>query len=90
MAGNANLGSANCGDITFCNLVDSDLSEKEIEEEEEDPNSKPAKQGKKSRGSEESPPTTAKQWGLNNVDLEYTDADFKNLTTFKLFQETYR
>ena len=30
------------------------------------------------------------QWGLNDVDLEYTDADFTNLTTFKLFQQTYR
>ena len=30
------------------------------------------------------------QWGLNDVDLEYSDADFTNLTTFKLFQQTYR
>ena len=30
------------------------------------------------------------QWGFNDVDLEYTDADFQNLTKFKLFQQTYR
>ena len=29
------------------------------------------------------------QFSLNDVDLEYTDADFQNLTTFKLFQQTY-
>ncbi len=28
--------------------------------------------------------------GLNDVDLEYTDADYQNLTTYKLFQSTYR
>merc|ERR1712045_163190 len=62
--------------------------------------------GRKSKGREDSPPPAAKedspepamptaqqvceQWGLNDVDLEYTDADFQNLTTFKLFQQTYR
>merc|ERR1711893_540803 len=30
------------------------------------------------------------QWGLNDVDLEYTDVDYQNLTTFKLFQQTFR
>merc|ERR1740129_412406 len=85
--------------------ADSDLSEQEIEEEEEDPNPKPAKRGRKSKGREESPPPqkedspepamptaqqVCEQWGLNDVDLEYTDADFQNLTTFKLFQQTYR
>merc|ERR1712223_2308740 len=30
------------------------------------------------------------QWGLNDVDLEYSDADYQNLTTFKLFQQTFR
>ena len=30
------------------------------------------------------------QWGFIEVDLEYTDADFLKLTTFKLFQQTYR
>ena len=29
------------------------------------------------------------QFSLNDVDLDYTDADFQNLTTFKLFQQTY-
>jgi len=85
--------------------ADSDLSEQEIEEEEEDTNPKPAKRGRKSKGREESPPPqkedspepamptaqqVCEQWGLNDVDLEYTDADFQNLTTFKLFQQTYR
>merc|ERR1712123_426735 len=30
------------------------------------------------------------QWGLNDVDLEYSDADYTNLTTYKLFQQTFR
>merc|ERR1719495_2384428 len=30
------------------------------------------------------------QWGLNDVDLEYSDADYSNLTTYKLFQQTFR
>merc|ERR1711976_315650 len=29
-------------------------------------------------------------FGLNDVDLEYSDADYQNLTTYKLFQKTYR
>ena len=29
-------------------------------------------------------------FGLTDVDLEYTDADYQNLTTYKLFQSTYR
>ena len=29
-------------------------------------------------------------FGLNDVDLEYTDADYQNLTTYKLFQSTYK
>jgi len=85
-SGKATLGNGN--DITC-----SDLSEQEIEEEEEDPNPKPAKRGRKSKGREESPPTAkqvCEQRGFNDVDLEYTDADFLKLTTFKLFQQTYR
>merc|ERR1719233_799679 len=27
---------------------------------------------------------------LNDVDLEYSDADYTNLTTYKLFQQTFR
>merc|ERR1712183_917263 len=30
------------------------------------------------------------QWGLNDVDLEYSEADYSNLTTYKLFQQTFR
>merc|ERR1711933_495137 len=71
-----------------------------------DANPKPAKRGRKSKGREDSPPPAAKedspepamptaqqvceQWGLNDVDLEYNDADYQNLTTFKLFQQTFR
>ena len=29
-------------------------------------------------------------FSLNDVDLEYTDADYQNLTTYKLFQSTYK
>lgn len=29
-------------------------------------------------------------FGLTDVDLEYTDADYQNLTNYKLFQSTYR
>merc|ERR1711976_275929 len=29
-------------------------------------------------------------FGLNDVDLEYSDADYQNLTTYKLFQQAYR
>merc|ERR1712198_636662 len=62
--------------------------------------------GRKSKVREESPPPPAKedspepamptaqqvcdQWGLNDVDLEYSDADYSNLTTYKLFQQTFR
>merc|ERR1712083_406555 len=56
---------------------------------EESPPPQPAK--------EESPepamPTVLQvcdQWGLNDVDLEYSDADYTNLTTYKLFQQTFR
>merc|ERR1712173_50670 len=29
-------------------------------------------------------------FGLTDVDLEYSEADYQNLTTYKLFQQTYR
>ena len=38
-------------------------------------------------------PTVAEvceNFGLSDVDLEYSDADYQNLTTYKLFQQTYR
>jgi len=44
-------------------------------------------------GGEETPPSVSEvceNFGLNDVDLEYTDADYQNLTTYKLFQQTYR
>jgi hypothetical protein len=43
--------------------------------------------------SEETLPTVSEvceNFGLNDVDLEYTDADYQNLTTYKLFQQNYR
>merc|ERR1719370_1288240 len=30
------------------------------------------------------------QWGLNDVDLEYSDADYSNLTPYKPFQQAFR
>jgi hypothetical protein len=42
---------------------------------------------------EESPPTVSEvceNFGLNDVDLDYTEADHQNLTTYKLFQQNYR
>jgi len=75
-----------------------------VEEEEEDytPKAKPKKASKKSV--ESSPvPTPApandetpsveevcENFGLNDVDLEYSDADYQNLTTYKMFQQAYR
>lgn len=38
-------------------------------------------------------PTVAEvceSFGLNDVELEYTDSDFQNLTTYKLFQQHVR
>jgi hypothetical protein len=35
-------------------------------------------------------PEVCKKFGLTDVDLVYTDDDFRNLTTYKLFQENYR
>merc|ERR1712083_1031797 len=29
-------------------------------------------------------------FGLNDVDLEYSEADYQNLTTYKMFQQAYR
>ena len=31
-----------------------------------------------------------KNFGLNDVDLDYSDADYQNLTTYKMFQQAYR
>merc|ERR1711970_1622835 len=47
----------------------------------------------KEESPEQSMPTVSQvcdQWGLNDVDLEYSDADYTNLTTYKLFQQTFR
>ena len=30
-----------------------------------------------------------KNWGLTDVDLEYTDNDFQTLNTFELFKQKY-
>ena len=29
-------------------------------------------------------------YGLNDVDLEYSEADYQNLTTYRLYQITYK
>merc|ERR1712088_946074 len=55
-------------------------------------------EGEEEKEKEESPEAQAmptvlqvcEQWGLNDVDLEYSDADYSNLTTYKLFQQTFR
>jgi len=84
--------------------ADSDVSEPEVEEEViEEVTPKVSKRGRKSKQVIETPkepspeanamPTVeqlCEQYGLNDVDLEYSDADYSNLTTYKLFQQTYR
>merc|ERR1712076_301404 len=58
----------------------------------------PPSKGRKSKGgkteqSNEDMSTVAEvceNFGLTDVDLEYSDADYQNLTTYKLFQSTYR
>merc|ERR1712203_712056 len=61
----------------------------------------PSSKGRKSKGvktdqndqNNEDMPTVSEvceNFGLTDVDLEYSDADYQNLTTYKLFQQTYR
>jgi len=53
----------------------------------------PSLPASKEESPEQSMPTVMQvcdQWGLNDVDLEYSDADYTNLTTYKLFQQTFR
>merc|ERR1719193_1925185 len=85
--------------------ADSDLSEQEFEEEPEESANTPKtnKRGsRKTKGETATPkenspeppmPTVnelCEQYGLKDVDLEYSEADYSNLTTFKLFQQTFR
>ena len=83
--------------------ANSDLSDNEpvAPEDEEDfvpkASSKSKKTSKKSaepvEQQEDAQPTVSdvcENFGLNDVDFEYTDADYQNLTTYKLFQQTYR
>jgi len=56
----------------------------EVEEEEAAPAAAPA------ASDEPSAAEVCENFGLNDVDLEYTEADYQNLTTYKLFQQTYR
>ena len=74
------------------------------EEDEEESTPKPSKRGRKSKTTSEAPtpkepspehamPTVAQlceQYGLKDVDLEYSEADYSNLTTYKLFLQTFR
>ena len=66
-----------------------------------EPDLEPAPKARKSKGGKteqsdqnnEDMPTVAEvceNFGLSDVDLEYSDADYQNLTTYKLFQQTYR
>ena len=86
--------------------AESEVSDIEAEEEqpavEETPKTskrvrKSAKVSETSTPKEASPeqsmPTVGQlceQYGLKDVDLEYSEADYSNLTTYKLFQQTYR
>jgi hypothetical protein len=74
------------------------------EEEEEESTPKASKRGRKSKTTSDAPtpkepspeqamPTVAQlcqQYGLKDVDLEYSEADYSNLTTYKLFLQTFR
>ena len=76
----------------------------EEEEEEQDytPKAKSKKGAKKSADSSPAPTPQAtndetpsveevcENFGLNDVDLDYSDADYQNLTTYKMFQQAYR
>jgi len=84
--------------------ADSDASDAEVEDEEREEVETPKRSNKKSSKSlpetpkEPSPekqtmPTVDQvcdQYGLNEVDLEYSEADYTNLTTYKLFQQNFR
>jgi chromodomain-helicase-DNA-binding protein 4 len=77
-----------------------------VEEEEEEhdytPKAKSKKGAKKSADSSPAPTPQAtndetpsveevcENFGLNDVDLDYSDADYQNLTTYKMFQQAYR
>ncbi len=57
------------------------------------PASPPAAAAAANSGGADNPPTVeevCENFGLKDVDLEYTDADYQNLTTYKLFQSNYR
>ena len=77
---------------------ESDLSEPEFEvEEAEEMLPKRGKRGAKKDAAEsasgDDKPSVAdvcENFGLTDVDLEYNEADYQNLTTYKLFQSTYR
>merc|ERR1711997_347971 len=84
--------------------ADSDASDAEVEEEGVEEEQTPKRAVKKaSKALPETPkepspekqtmPTVdqvCEQYGLNDVDLEYSDADYTNLTTYKLFQQNFR
>ena len=77
---------------------DSNLSDPEGFRDYKESKPKPSKRRRKSKASKkESPeqamPTVSQvcdNWDLNNVDLEYSDYDYSNLTTKTLFQQTFR
>ena len=63
-------------------VVVGDLAEEALSQDSSSPPSSP-------EVTRPTPKQVAKNWSLNDVDLHYTDNDFQNLTTFKLFQQTY-
>merc|ERR1712150_414542 len=70
-------------------------SDSDAEIDPAQPKGRKSKGGKteQSEQSNDDMPTVAEvceNFGLTDVDLEYSDADYQNLTTYKLFQQTYR
>ena len=84
-------------------LSDNEGGEAPEEEEDYTPKAKSKKASKKSAESSPAPTPAAasndetpsveevcENFGLNDVDLEYSEADYQNLTTYKMFQQAYR
>jgi chromodomain-helicase-DNA-binding protein 4 len=86
--------------------ADSDLSDADPDEDESEDFTPKAKASKRSKSASatpasaaatpaaaERPPTVQEvcdNFGVNDVDLDYTEADYQNLTTYKLFLSNYK
>ena len=67
------------------------MADAQVEDEEESTTSEAPTP--KELSPEQAMPTVAQlceQYELNDVDLEYSKADYSNLTTYKLFLQTFR